>query len=442
MAASLGTGFVTYFFFSTLSLFADTLTGSAAFAGYLSVAYSIAAMITRPVAGVLSDRRGRVVTLIIGSAICTASCMLYTFVTNIVLYSFATGMALLLIIRAVHGVGFSFNNTSSGAIVPDIVSRERLSEGVGYFGMTFTLAQAIGPTIALAIVKDGKLSSFNTLYYLSAAICAVSLISGCFIRYERIAKKERRVKPIDKPMDPSINEPIGEPVSQPDELPVELPVKLPSELPAQENAQGPGKPIGKTYFGVEAQAYGPAIMTALLFIGMCSVLFFLTLYGKTSGFQVGQLGWFFTISACGIAAARIFLGRVVDKRGPDIVMIPGLIAVILTLVVIPLAPSTPLLICLGLPYGLSTGAVLPPLNALMFNRCSPNKRGAVFAVFAISNDVGITFGSLALGLIVDNIGFNFMYWFSAALVGVAFLIYIFRVSEKSYERRMASNSVT
>jgi len=147
------------------------------------------------------------------------------------------------------------------------------------------------------------------------------------------------------------------------------------------------------------------------------------------------LGWFYMTSAIGTGASRVLFGKVVDRRGPDIVLIPALAFYAICILLISFSTSTGYLIVLGIPYGLANGAIGPPLNSLMFNRCSPNRRGTVFAAYAMAMDVGISVGAPALGLVADYISFDSVYWLSSALLGVALLIYIFHVSDRCYKRR-------
>ena len=518
MIAVMGTSFVNYFFFSTLSLFAEKLTGTVVFAGYLSLAYSATALITRPISGMLSDRRGRVKILIIGSALCVLACILYGFTISLVL---------LLLIRVLNGIGMSMNTTSAGAAVPDIVPKERLAEGIGIFGLYTTVAQAIGPFIALAIVGSGELNSFKKLFLVSAAFCGVSFIAGCFVRYERrlnrknlaeraaqasqaeqaalaepaqavqteptvlvkpaeqaaqMAQAVRIVQPQAEPAQAVQTEPtvlvkpaeqaaqmeqaalaepvqavqtvqaqaaLAEPVqAEPTVLVVSAQAELAAQTvqpqaalaelsPAPVDIQEQEKPEGKTFLGFELQVLGPALVMMLYFFGISSILSYMTLYGKTRGFQVEYIGWFFFVSAGGLFLARMLFGRVVDKRGGDIVVIPGLVVIAICLALIPSVPSLPLLILLALPYGVASGAVGPSINASMFKRCSPKRRGAVSAAYFAAVDIGITLGAPVMGWIADNINFSWVYWMSGAVVGATFLIYVFFVSDRSYKRRLA-----
>ena len=420
MTSTMGISFVTYFFFSSLSLFAETLTGTVAFAGYMSLAYSATALLTRPLSGILSDRKGRVKTLVFGAALSTVSCVLYSFATGLAMYNLMLGLVLLIAIRVVNGVGMGFNMTSAGAAVADIVPKERLAEGIGLYGIAGTIAQAVGPLIALAIVGNGELSNFHTLFYVSTAFCGVSLICGCFIKYERMRKKEQALKTEQPEYDAGITARKSDAVSG----------TPGSELIEQNGQAEPVEPEEKTFLGFDRSMLGPAVVTLVYFFGISSIMTFMTLYGKNLGFQVGYLGWFFFASAAGVLLSRVFFGRIADRRGADVIIIPGFVLIVACLVAISFISSLPVFILLGLPYGIASGAIGPNINALMFKRCSPKRRGTVAAAYSMAIDVGITLGAPILGWVADLSGFRLVYLLSAALAAIALVIYIFYVSDK------------
>jgi len=427
----MGTSFVNFFFFSSMSLYAEKLTGTVAFAGYLSLVYSATALVIRPVSGIFADKYGRAKTIAIGGILCAVACMLY---------SFTTVLALLLVIRILNGIGLSMASTSAGAAIPDVVPSERLAEGIGLFGLHSTISQALGPIIALALIGDGELSSFNRLFYISALFCMVSFISGCLIKYERVKKAEKQA--VQPPVTPLASSLISSPDL--DSAPVSVSDSSPDAALASMSTPAPpaaliepGEAEGKTFFGFERQVLGPAVVMMLYFFGVSSILTFLTVYAKSRGFQIESLGWFFFVSAGGVLFSRLVFGRIVDRRGGDVVVIPGLAVMAACLFFIPVMPSLPMLICLGLPYGLASGIVGPSINAMMFKRCSVKRRGTVSAAYYAAIDIGITLGAPIMGWAADLVGFTAVYWLSAALLVTNTIVYLLFVSDRKYYKKSA-----
>jgi MFS family permease len=418
MIAAFGSSMVNHFFFSSLSLYSEKLTGTASFAGYLSLAYSATALITRTFSGLLSEKVGRVRIMVIGAALCAVTCFLHGLATDItIIYGFATGAIVLIMLRILNGIGMSMNTTCAGAAVPDIVPKERLAQGIGIFGLYTTLSQAVGPFIALSIIGDGELSSFRKLFFVSAIVCGISFIGGCFVKYERRNRK-RLVE--EQAADPLPANPQNAEQKTND-------IAGLARNPSQEDIPEKSSAIRSV-----SKLIGPALVLVLYFFGISSVLSFLSLYAQIRGFNIQNLGWFFFVSSAGILLARLILGRIVDKRGGDIVVIPGLILIAVCLALIPLTPTLASLVCLALPYGIATGAISPSINAMMFKRSSPKQRGIVSAIYFAAVDIGITLGAPVMGWVADAVGFNPVYWLSTALVLAALLIYVLLVSEKRH----------
>jgi MFS family permease len=386
MLASLGTSFCNNFFFTALPLFAEKISGSAVYSGLMLTTYSFAALLARPFSGILSDRFGRVKLLIAGAFICAAACALY---------GVTTAVLLILAIRVINGFGFGIHSTCAGAVAADVVPKSRLSEGIGYFGLYATVSTAIAPFIALTIVGSGELRDFQKLFFIAAGLCLMSMIFDCLITYERKAKKARET---ETPADAALTQTVS-----------------PAALP-------------KTFLGFEYSVFLPAVVLVLLFFAQSSTNTFLTLFAKER--SLGNIGLFFTFNAAGLFVSRLFFGRLTDKRGPDIVVIPGMLGILAFYVLVPFIHSPGFLFALGLPLGLAGGAVYPCINALIFKRCSPSRRGTASAAYFAAIDIGFFIGGLVFGFVTERLGYSIIYWIAAALTAVAFVLYVKTVAEK------------
>lgn len=399
MIAAAGTSFCNYFFFTGMPLYAEKLTGTSIYAGLVTSVYSLAALIIRPVAGVLSDKIGRVKILIIGAAICTVACLGYN-----IRGGAAAAAALLLVFRALNGVGFGMHSTCAGAAVADVIPPARMTEGVGFFGLYATVAQAFAPMIALAIIGGESMGEYRNLFFVSAALCAVSFVCDMNIKYER-KKKSSGDLPREEASVPK----------KPEALP-------PDKLP-------------KTFLGFEYAVFLPMAVVLLAQIGLSSVSGFLSLYAKDVGIE--GVGMFFTVSAVGVFAARFLFGRIVDKKGADVVVIPALVAIALSVVAVGFSKTLPALLITAVPYGLANGAFGPTMNTMMFKRCSPQRRGTASAAFFAALDVGFTIGPAVLGFIADLSGYAAIYRASGVFILLAFVVYTFFASDRAVRARAA-----
>lgn len=396
MIACAGISFCNYFLVSTLPIYAQKLTGTSIYAGLMTTIYTLAALATRPFAGILSDRFGRVKLLIAGAAICALACILYPFSTVIVV---------LILVRAFQGIGFGLHTTAGGTVAADIIPKSRMSEGLGIFGLYGTIAGALAPAIALSIIGDGDLANFTPLFILAAAIAVICIILDALIRYERRVRDEK----------------AAEKLHESDAV---------TEIKCDEAA-----PLPKTVFGFEPAVFMPGAVLALIFIAFSSVVSFLPLFALDR--QLGDIGLFFTINAVGMFCSRLFLGKVADKHGADIINIPALVVMIICFALIPFIHLKLYLFILAFPLGLTQGAICPTINTMMFKRCSVKRRGTASAAYFASIDSGFAIGALLFGVIADKLGYDIVYWGAALFIIAAAVIYLLHLRVKKTKEKAA-----
>ncbi|MCL2166752.1 MAG: MFS transporter [Clostridiales bacterium] len=398
MIGNIGTNLVNSFFFPTLPLYMEMLTGTAFYGGMMTAMYSVAALASRPVSGALSDRFGRVKLLVLGTVICAVSCGLYGATTSVVI---------LLGIRALNGLGFGINSTCSGAVVADVVPNERLSEGIGYFGLFGTIIQAAAPGIALAIVAGGEVQHFRSLFTITTGICVFSVLVNSQLRYERRRKQQQSEK--------------GTAIAGADEPETE--------------AEPDDQPPSKTILGYETRILPLILVLTIQNLGQSGIMGYLTLFAKWKGIE--NVGLYFTFSACGVFCARLMFSKIADRRSADLVIIPGLAGLALCHALLPFTNSTISLVAMAIPMGLCNGAVAPTLNSTLFKRCSPRKRGAASGAYYTALDIGNGLGALVLGAIADATDYRYVYWTASVLVALSLVAYILSASDKRYNAKHA-----
>lgn len=156
------TGF--YLLLPTMPLFIKEMGGSESQVGLAAGAFTLTAVVFRPLVGGLLDRYGRRPFMIWG---------LVFFVLSMYLYSWVGGIVILLALRILHGASWAFSTTAVSTSVTDIIPVSRRGEGMGWFGMAMTVAMAIGPMLGLWVQQNG---SFHSLFLLATGLSAASLV--------------------------------------------------------------------------------------------------------------------------------------------------------------------------------------------------------------------------------------------------------------------------
>lgn len=179
------TGF--YLLLPTLPLYIKHLGGSETQVGLAAGAFTLTAVVFRPMVGGLVDRYGRRAFYIWG---------LIFFVLSMYLYDWVGSILLLLALRILHGASWAFSTTSIGTVITDLIPASRRGEGMGWYGMAMTVAMAIGPMLGTYIVSG---YSFRTLFLVATGLSLIAFILAYMTRAPYQAKPSTgRIQLVEK----------------------------------------------------------------------------------------------------------------------------------------------------------------------------------------------------------------------------------------------------
>ena len=128
----------------TLPLYVTALGGSKAVAGSIVGILGISALFFRLPIGILLDRYGRRLLLTIGLGI---------LFLDFALLNVLQTLLMLFCLRLIQGIGNSIQATSAATMAADLIPKEQLSVGLGYFSIAQAVPGAIGPLLGLAVVE-------------------------------------------------------------------------------------------------------------------------------------------------------------------------------------------------------------------------------------------------------------------------------------------------
>lgn len=121
-----------------LPIFAASIGAQELFIGFILSVSTLSGMVLKPLFGILSDRWGRKVWLLIGTAIFAFSPFIYWFVST---------PAQLFVVRLIHGLATAIYGPVTLAYVAEISSHRR-GENFGWFGLSRGMSYVIGPAAA------------------------------------------------------------------------------------------------------------------------------------------------------------------------------------------------------------------------------------------------------------------------------------------------------
>lgn len=289
------------------------------------------------------------------------------FILSVLAYHWTPTILILLLIRFIHGFGWGAASTASGTIASDIIPKSRLGEGMGFFGLTNSLSMALAPALGLALMNR---SGFNTVFNFSITFVLIAFLIGHFIKYQKPNPKESGVK-------------------------------------------------GSLF---EKVAILPGIVIFFVTMTYGAVVAFIALYAEQRGIE--NIGVFFTLYAIALMVSRPFFGRLTDRKGYSISVIPGIVGVIITMFTLYFAQSLMFFLIAAFIYGLAFGAVQPALQAMAVRNIPPFRRGAANGTFMTGFDLGIGAGSVIWGAVAEITGYQAIYFWAMFPAAIALLIFL------------------
>lgn len=358
--ALLFTALVMYVLMSTVTEYATAMGSSAMIAGLVSGIYIFGGLCSRIYSGNALERIGWKRTALIFMGIHFLSCLLYFLISDV---------ALLIIVRFIHGIGFGASANAIVTIASDVLPKKRFGEAFGYFMLGTTLAVGLGPFIGgIAYDFTGSYGCF----VLASIFSALALIFIYFV-------------------DVSAHDPGNKPK-------------------ANDSSLG----IDKVF---EVSAIPVSFFTALTSLGYISILSFNRLYAAEINLTTA-FSWFFIIYCVVLILSRPIAGKIQDRGGDMIVCVTGIIAQAIGLFLIAIFPSTWTVVVCAICAALGFGTLNSACTTIVTRNVSENRRSYAVSTFFIFCDATMGFGPALLGIFATN-GYSPVYFISSIITLLA-----------------------
>ncbi len=339
--------------------------------GMVATGYTFCAMIMRIFAGNLIDSKGRRTMGLLGLMLFGVPLLGMAFVTQ--------SNFVIIACRFVQGFGASLCSIATGTMAPDVLPKERMAEGIGYFGLFNSLATAIGPAVGIGFLQRGQTGTF---FAFSGVMIVLAFGVMMTMNYEKAMAKQKAAD--------EINAPSVEPEEK------------------------------ETFFlwnFFDKKAVPAAIVAASMTISTSAVTNFISPYAKTAGLL--GVGSFFTVQALFMIVSRLTSGRLAKKIGTFNTLAIGFVLDAISLVILSMATNTAMLYASAAFLGLGGGFCYPILNVLAVEGASPSRRGKATSTYYAAFDIGMGVGAAIWGIVIDNFGgYRTMYAATAAFLGV------------------------
>jgi MFS family permease len=320
-------------------------------AGSFLAALTFASAISAAWTGALGDRLGRR-RVLTGAGIALS---LLAFV-----YSLPLPWPFFVALAVPHGAVWSALLTAASSEAARVVPPERRTEGLGYHGMAMSVAIAIAPSVGFLLLDRGW------AWLCGSLVVANLLVAGL-----------ARALPADPPVAPGALRGLG------------------------------------SADAVDWSALRVSGVLLACSIGYGGATSFVALLCRARG--IAPEGIYFTGLAVAILVLRPLAAPWVDRFGPRHAILPCVLAIAGALAWLPFQTTAAGVLAGGLLLGAGFSTLYPAFASLVLSRTAPARVGAAFGAMLAAFDIGIGFGSLGFGPVVERWGYPAAFVGSAAV---------------------------
>jgi MFS family permease len=273
-------------------------------------------------------------------------------------YAITSTYLVMLAIVIVHGVFWSALLSASAAHLTTLVPAGRRAEGLAYWGLSSVFATAAAPPLAFWLMQRGGWT------WVCLSCCMLNVLMAA--------------------------------------------IALTLHEPAIEQ-----RPVSSRTGMLEWRVLALAVTLFLYTFGYGGITTFSAVYAEAIGVVPKSI--YLTTLGVVMLLTRPFSGRLADRLGYKVVLVPSLGLIAIGLVLLTLADSIAALMISASFFGLGFGTAYPVFVAYVMRDITEFRRGAAFGAVLAAFDSGIGAGSIAVGWLIQRFGFSTAFGTAAAL---------------------------
>ncbi|MDQ2081031.1 MFS transporter [Xanthobacteraceae bacterium Astr-EGSB] len=339
----------------------ETSTG---LAGLVTGVYIVGLMAGRVIIGRLIDELGGRKILILSSAGNLTICAFYLA---------SSTLPLLITNRIVHGIIAGMCSTTTATLIAQMVAPNRRGEGIGFYSLSVILGAAMGPFVAVPMIRHAQ---FDTVLWLAVAAAAIALAMACFVEQPHM----RAANP------------------------------------------APAKPRWRLDGFIDVSVLPIAVIGTVIALSFSGLVAFLSPYCGEIGLD-GPAGWFFPVYSLAILVSRPFSGRLLDAKGANIIVYPALILYAVGMFLFSQAHSGSILLLAAVVIGFGYGNYQSSGQVIAIKGVPPTRLGVATSTYMLFYDFGYGLGPLLTGILVPFTGYRGLFLITVAVIVAALAMY-------------------
>ncbi|MEX1377257.1 MAG: MFS transporter [Eubacteriales bacterium] len=340
-------------------------------AGIIVGLFSITSLFSRPLCGLMADSLNNVKLLKWSNVFLAIGFLGFAFTKNI---------PLLIIFRILNGIGFAIGGTAQVALATKYIPQNKMGEGIGYMGLGMVLSSAVAPGVGL-MIADGF--GMGTTFIASSILTVVAFFFLSFFKEEQKETKRLDLKKI-------------------------------------------------TFSDIIAPKALPYTFVASTFSFINGIIAsYIVLFADEKG--IVGISSYFTLYAVVLLVIRPISGKIMDKKGIRVTVLPGLLLTAVSMFFLGRSSALTAILVTGIFRAIGQGAAQPSLQAGCINKVGRSKSGVATSTYYLGGDIGQGIGPMIGGVILAQIagvaGYRMLFDLCGVLMLIA-LVFFYMVTRK------------
>jgi MFS family permease len=164
-------------------------------------------------------------------------------------------------------------------------------------------------------------------------------------------------------------------------------------------------------------------MVSLNYMAIAGTVNFIGSFGKEIHVG-GRISQFFITQGIAMVVVRAFSGKIFDRFGHRLLIIPGAISGAGGLILLGFSTSMGMVLVSGVLFGIAFAILQPIIQAWALTLVPPEKKATANSMLLIFMDSGMAIGSLGLGLLAKSVGYGMTFSYSAGLMVAILILYL------------------
>lgn len=361
--------------------FTQSIGSSAALMGIVGGMMNLCSLVCRPLAGNLADRMSKYRVSMIGAVLMAAACAGYVLASN---------AAVVVVSRIVNGVGFACCSVCMATWMSNMLPKDKIGSGMGFYGTMNALAMAVAPAIGVSVYQ---MFGYRVSFFIALLFAASMIVVIQFIRDKGEPENISRNTAAG-----ASGEYCGSPAESRDDM-----RKRKLRL-------------------IDIKVVPIALIIMLFAIPYCATQSFLVTYAEAMNLNI-TVSMFFPVYALMLIVLRLSLRNLFDKLPFGTFLLAGSVSLLLAILCLAGMKNNLVmfLACFFLAGGYGIMSSVCQSTAILL--AGKEKRGLANSTYYIGLDLGMAFGPMIGGVLYGQLDIRLFYpvlLVTVPLVGVVY----------------------